>query len=172
MPCLTNGRFVLDNQTTDFVELWWAEPMIRRQLDRRQPELGVLSVSANVDVQRLVAVETVEEEPVRPWNTCDRRQSTRLHQARSLSRGSFCADRDRIVGQLLFFFIEPVRLTDCGSPAAAAPRAFYTPEQCSARDSHKCFAADFARYDVHGLVWAPLFHPQRMDFQFRIANSA
>lgn len=52
---------MLHNQTTNFVELSWAEPMIPRELDRRQPELGVLSISANMNVHGLVAVEAVEE---------------------------------------------------------------------------------------------------------------
>ena len=61
--------FVLDNETTDLVELSWAEPMIPRELDGRQPELGVLLIASNVDVHGFVAVEAVEKEPVRPWNT-------------------------------------------------------------------------------------------------------
>lgn len=65
MPCLNNARFVLHNETTELVELSWAEPMIPREVDWRQPELGVPSFSANVDVLGLVAVETIEKEPVR-----------------------------------------------------------------------------------------------------------
>ena len=61
MPCLDNGRFVFHNETTDLVELSWAEPIIPRELDGRQPELGVPSISANVDVHGLMAVETVEK---------------------------------------------------------------------------------------------------------------
>jgi Transposase len=77
---LNSGRFVLDDETTDLVEFSWAEPMIPRQFDRRQPELGMLTVPANVNVQGLMAVETVEEEPVRPWNTSDCRHSARLQR--------------------------------------------------------------------------------------------
>ena len=60
---------MLYDNTTELVELSWAEPMIPRELDGRQPELGVLSISSNVDVHGLLAVEAVEKEPVRAWNT-------------------------------------------------------------------------------------------------------
>jgi hypothetical protein len=36
------------------------------QGDRSQPELGLLAVASHVDVHRLVAVKTVEEEPDGP----------------------------------------------------------------------------------------------------------
>ncbi len=55
MPCLGNKCFVFHNETTDLIELSWTEPMIPRELDGRQPELGVLSISTNVDVHGLVA---------------------------------------------------------------------------------------------------------------------
>ena len=79
MPCLNNVGFLLHNETTDLVELSWAEPMIPRELDARQPELRVLAISANMDVHGLVAVETVKKEPVRSWNTSECRHSARLH---------------------------------------------------------------------------------------------
>jgi hypothetical protein len=69
MPCLDYRRFVIYDKTTDLVELSWTEPMIPRKLDGRQPELGVLSIPSDVNVHRLVAVEAVEKEPERPWNT-------------------------------------------------------------------------------------------------------
>jgi hypothetical protein len=45
--------------------------MIPCELDRRQPELAVLPITPNVDVHGLVAVETVEKEPVGSRNARD-----------------------------------------------------------------------------------------------------
>jgi hypothetical protein len=55
-----NGRFWVSTEGT--------EAMIPRQGDGRQPELRLLTVASHVDVHRLVAVETVEEKPVRARN--------------------------------------------------------------------------------------------------------
>lgn len=55
VPCLDNRQFVLHNETTDLVEFSWAEPMIPREFDGRQPELRVLPFSVNVDVDGLDA---------------------------------------------------------------------------------------------------------------------
>jgi hypothetical protein len=68
MPCLDYRHFVIDDKTTDLIELSWTEPMIPRELDGRQPELGVLPIPSDVNVHGLVAVEAVEKEPERPWN--------------------------------------------------------------------------------------------------------
>src|SRR5437773_2538719 len=75
MPCLNNRLFVLDNETTNLVELSWAETMIPCEFDRRQPELSLMPVSPNVYVNGLVAIETVEKEPVRSGDPRDLRQS-------------------------------------------------------------------------------------------------
>jgi hypothetical protein len=66
IPCLDDGFLVIHDETTDLVELSWAESMIPRKFGRHQPELGVVSISPNVDVDGLVAVETVEKQPVPP----------------------------------------------------------------------------------------------------------
>jgi hypothetical protein len=79
MPGLDYGRFVIYDNTADLSELTWTELMIPRELDGRQPELGVLSIPSNVNVHGLVAVEAVEKEPERPWNTRDPRHLARLH---------------------------------------------------------------------------------------------
>jgi hypothetical protein len=68
MPCLNNGPFVIDNEMTDLVELSGGEPMIPRKFDWHQPELGVVPISSNMNVNGLVAVETAEKQPVRPRN--------------------------------------------------------------------------------------------------------
>src|SRR5438876_10666415 len=68
IPCLNDYLFVLNNQTTNVIQLAWAEPMVPCEHNGRQPELGVLPVATHVDVPGLVAVETVEKEPVRPGN--------------------------------------------------------------------------------------------------------
>jgi hypothetical protein len=38
----------------------------------------MLLIPTNVDVHRLVAIETIEKEPVRPWNAWDPWHSIRL----------------------------------------------------------------------------------------------
>jgi hypothetical protein len=68
MPCLDDRGFVFNNQSANLVQLPGAESMIPCERDGRQPELGVLTVTANMDVPRIIAVETVEVEPVWPRN--------------------------------------------------------------------------------------------------------
>jgi len=65
MPGLNDRLLVLDDQTTDVIQFSRAEAMIPCEGDWRQPELRLLTVAPHVDVHWLVAVETVEEEPVR-----------------------------------------------------------------------------------------------------------
>ena len=79
IPGLYNQRFVHHNETTNLVEFSWTESMIPRQFDRRQPEFGVLPIAADMDVHGLVAIKTVEEEPVRPRNAGNPWHSARLH---------------------------------------------------------------------------------------------
>ncbi|SRR6266702_561981 len=67
MPCLDNCWFVFHNQTPNDIQLAWAEPFVPRDGNGCQPEFGVLTIAPNVNVHRLVAVEAVEEEPVRSW---------------------------------------------------------------------------------------------------------
>jgi len=69
MPCLDDRRFVLNDEPTDVIQLAWAKPMVPRQCHGRQPEFGVLSVPTHVDVHGLVAIETVEEKPIRTRNS-------------------------------------------------------------------------------------------------------
>jgi hypothetical protein len=63
IPCLDDGFSVIHNETTDLVEFSWAESMIPRKFDRHQPELGVRAERGR---EWLVAIETVEKQPVRP----------------------------------------------------------------------------------------------------------
>jgi hypothetical protein len=71
MPRLNDCLLVLDDQATDVVRFSRTEAMIPRQGDGRQPELRLLAVASHVDVHRLIAVETVEEKPVRARNALD-----------------------------------------------------------------------------------------------------
>jgi hypothetical protein len=71
MPCLDYRLFLLDDQAPNVIQFAWAEPMIPSKRHRRQPELGLLPVAPDVDVHRFGAIETVEEEPVRPRNSRD-----------------------------------------------------------------------------------------------------
>jgi len=68
MPCLDDRRLVLDDQTTNLIQFPRTEPMVPCECHGRQPEFDVLPVAPCVNVHGLVAVETVEEEPVRPLN--------------------------------------------------------------------------------------------------------
>src|SRR5665213_414067 len=68
IPCLDDDRFVLQNQVPNLVEFARTEPMIPRERRRRQPELAMLPIAPNVDVHGLVAIETIEKEPVRSGN--------------------------------------------------------------------------------------------------------
>jgi hypothetical protein len=79
IPCLDDDLFVLQNQAPNLVEFTRAEPMIPREFDRSQPQLAVLAITPNMDVNGFVAVETIEKKPVRPRNTYDPRHSTRPH---------------------------------------------------------------------------------------------
>lgn len=49
--------------------------MIPRQLHGREPKLGLLPIPSNVDVHRLMAVETVEKEAIWSRNTGNGRHS-------------------------------------------------------------------------------------------------
>ena len=79
IPGLDDGRFVFDNQLPNLVEFTRAEAVIPCQFNRSQPELAVLPIATNVDVHWLVAVESVEEEPVRPRNARNPRHLVRLY---------------------------------------------------------------------------------------------
>jgi hypothetical protein len=68
MPCLNNRLFLGDDESTNIIQLAWAESMVPRKCCGRQPKFGVLPVAPHVDVHGVVAVETLEEEPVRPRN--------------------------------------------------------------------------------------------------------
>ena len=79
MPSPNDRGFVPSNQMANLVEFTRAEALIPCQRDRRQPELALLSISPNMDVYWFVAVETVEEEPIRPWNADNLWHSIRLY---------------------------------------------------------------------------------------------
>ena len=66
MPCLDDRRFVFDDKPTDLIQLARTEPMVPCQCRGRQPKLCVLPITSQVDVHGFVAVETIEEEPIRP----------------------------------------------------------------------------------------------------------
>jgi len=50
MPSLDDASVVLDNYAPDLVELAWAEAAIPGQNDRLDPELGLIPLTANVNV--------------------------------------------------------------------------------------------------------------------------
>jgi len=73
MPRPNDCLLVFDDQATDVIQLTRSEAMIPRQGDGRQPELRLLTVVSHVNVHWLVAVEAVEEEPVRTRNATNLR---------------------------------------------------------------------------------------------------
>jgi hypothetical protein len=73
MPSLDDASVVLDNYAPDLVELARAEAAIPGQNDRLDPELGLIPLTANVNVYWFRTVEAVEEQPVRSWNSGDAR---------------------------------------------------------------------------------------------------
>jgi hypothetical protein len=68
MPCLDDPDLVVDDHTTNLIQFPRTEPIVPCECHGGQPELGVLPVVPHVNVHGLVAVKTVEEEPVRPRN--------------------------------------------------------------------------------------------------------
>jgi hypothetical protein len=74
MPCLDDDSLIRHDESPNVVEFPSAEPMIPGESNGCQPELAMLSIAPNVDVQGLNAVETVEEKPLRPRDAGDPRQ--------------------------------------------------------------------------------------------------
>jgi hypothetical protein len=74
IPSLDNLRLVLNDQAPNLVELTGAETMVPRNGHRRHPKLRMLAVAPNMHVDWLIAVKTVEKEPVwtrnagHPWH--------------------------------------------------------------------------------------------------------
>jgi hypothetical protein len=73
MPGLDDASLVLDNYAPDLVELARTEAAVPGHNDRFDPELGLIPLTANVNVRRFGTVETVEEQPVRSGNSGDAR---------------------------------------------------------------------------------------------------
>jgi len=69
--------------------------MIPRQGDGRQPELAVRPIPSDVDVHGLVAVETVEEERVRPRGVSDLRPFDSTFMLDILVASLACGPRSR-----------------------------------------------------------------------------
>jgi hypothetical protein len=64
MPGLDDASLVLDNYAPDLVELARTEASVPGQNDWVEPELGLIPLTANVNVHRFGTVEAVEEQPV------------------------------------------------------------------------------------------------------------
>src|SRR5690348_15771125 len=62
----------------DHIQLPGSKTVIACQLQRLKPELASLVFLLDMDVRRLAAIETREEEPVRPGNTANARHSSVL----------------------------------------------------------------------------------------------
>jgi len=75
MPSLDDDVVIGLDQSPDGVQLFCREAMIRPKLDRLKPELAVLLLAPDVNANRLIAVEAVEEDPIGAWDVLDSRQS-------------------------------------------------------------------------------------------------
>jgi len=64
MPRLDDSGFIVDDYSPYRIELARSKPVVPRKRDGIKPKLCVLSIPTNVNVRRLIAVKTVEEEPV------------------------------------------------------------------------------------------------------------
>ena len=62
---------MLQDNTSDPRELLWGEPVVSGEGDRIEPELAGGPLVPNMDVDRLVTIKAVEEEPERSGNTLD-----------------------------------------------------------------------------------------------------
>ena len=69
---------MLQDNTSDPRELLWGEPAVSGEGDRIEPELAGGPLVLNMDVDRLVAIEAVEEEPEGSGNTLDCGHMARL----------------------------------------------------------------------------------------------
>jgi hypothetical protein len=57
MPSLDDANVVLENHAPDLIELAWAETPIPGQNGRFDPELGLISLTTDVNVHRFGTVE-------------------------------------------------------------------------------------------------------------------
>jgi hypothetical protein len=71
MPCLHDAREIRLHQASNTVQFHGGEAVVRGKDQRLQPEFAQPVFSLNVHVPRFVAVEAVEEEPVRTRDVLD-----------------------------------------------------------------------------------------------------
>jgi hypothetical protein len=72
MPHLDNLFLVILNYFTNPVQLLWRKAMVSAQCDRLEPELAGHSAPLDVDMHRLITIETIEKETIRAGNILDR----------------------------------------------------------------------------------------------------
>jgi hypothetical protein len=73
IPSLSDDGHVINDYPANLVQLARSETAVPGQNHWIEPELTLASLSPNVHMHRLGAVETVEEEPVRSVNSGDPR---------------------------------------------------------------------------------------------------
>jgi len=66
MPCLANDLAVNFDKPPNCSQLPRAKAVVCCKLDRLQPELARLLLSADMHVNWLITIETIEKEPVGP----------------------------------------------------------------------------------------------------------
>jgi hypothetical protein len=64
MPRLQYSIPILNNDTTNTIELYRRKTIIGRQNDWRKPELAQTVLAAHMNVRRFVTIEAVEEETI------------------------------------------------------------------------------------------------------------
>jgi hypothetical protein len=78
IPSLQNSVPMFYNQPANAVQFGRRKSIVEAQYDRLQPEFAYQMLTTNVYVLRLVAVEAVEKEPVRPRYITNRRHDAFL----------------------------------------------------------------------------------------------
>jgi hypothetical protein len=73
IPSLQNNSQIKSNQPTHAIHLVRREALISCELNRLRPEFADRLLSLNVNVFRLIAIETVKEKTIRPGYIPDRR---------------------------------------------------------------------------------------------------
>ena len=70
-PSLQDQIYILVNQTADPIQLSRRKTVVFRERNRTKPELTEQPVPLDMDMLRLVAIEAVEEQPVRTRDVPD-----------------------------------------------------------------------------------------------------
>lgn len=79
IPCLPDFAQIRLDEVPNPIQFRFWEAMISSELDRLEPELTYHFLTLRVNMHRLVAVEAVEEKPVRAGKTFECRHRTGVY---------------------------------------------------------------------------------------------